>query len=178
MSRTLSLHLNILHPVNLLPPEILSEIFLLVQGSDAEKFPPPMGNGMLGFNSWMAVSHVCQHWRYCVLQTPLLWRRVVLGTDVKHPGNLGMLYLERSNPCAFEFNLDCSGPNIKEARVQLWLFQRAIQKARHRISGVHITVHCRLAGRRRFESPSNKLYLSFKHSCTCTIRPKDATRDE
>ncbi|KAE9394896.1 hypothetical protein BT96DRAFT_923230 [Gymnopus androsaceus JB14] len=54
------------HSIRILPPEILAYIFIL--GSEDDPILP------------LSVSHVCRFWRSLSINTPPLWRRVVLGS--------------------------------------------------------------------------------------------------
>ncbi|KAI0734310.1 hypothetical protein C8Q72DRAFT_461307 [Fomitopsis betulina] len=65
--------LDAMVPVSrLIPPELLSEIFLHTAGHRADPArPPPLRN-------WIYVTHVCRHWRETALQSTALWSRVVL----------------------------------------------------------------------------------------------------
>ncbi|GAW06500.1 hypothetical protein LENED_008429 [Lentinula edodes] len=54
------------HSIRNLPPELLAYIFVL--GCEDDPMLP------------LSVSHVCSFWRALALSTPVLWRRVVLGS--------------------------------------------------------------------------------------------------
>ncbi|KAJ3546001.1 hypothetical protein NMY22_g2215 [Coprinellus aureogranulatus] len=54
---------NATMPINRLPPEILSQVFLDVQKEEAR----------VEAASWVAVTHVCRHWRDIALRCTTLW---------------------------------------------------------------------------------------------------------
>ncbi|KAF9077526.1 hypothetical protein BDP27DRAFT_1253488 [Rhodocollybia butyracea] len=54
------------HSIRNLPPELLAYIF--VMGSEDDPILP------------LTITHICRFWRVLALNTPLLWRRVVLGS--------------------------------------------------------------------------------------------------
>ena len=85
-----------------MPLEIFETVFGLVRGEenddsfflrlpqDHEWTPKPL--------SWIAISHVCQHWRECALGIKRLWRVIQIGEQTKYPGALATNFLERSKP--------------------------------------------------------------------------------
>ncbi|KAF9564545.1 hypothetical protein CPC08DRAFT_748386 [Agrocybe pediades] len=140
ISQAFAFRLNSTSPVNRLPPELLSRIFSFLQGHSGLQFPPPVREDMFGFNSWINVTKVCHYWRSCAIHNPPLWRRAVLGSDTNYPGRLGMLYLERSNPCNFEFTLDATNSYCSSPREDLQIFYSAVAKARKRVTGIHLSL--------------------------------------
>ena len=65
--------LNTLVPMSTLPAEILADIFQIVVQTDrlrAVGTSPPY--------AWVAITHVCTHWREVALSTPTLWNYIVL----------------------------------------------------------------------------------------------------
>ncbi|KAI0315934.1 hypothetical protein OF83DRAFT_1265503 [Amylostereum chailletii] len=74
--------LNALTPIHRLPPEILAKIFSHI-GSFHRPSPPRLG--------WIAVTHVCRHWRHAALAHPSLWAE-----DVCSPLHWTARNLERS----------------------------------------------------------------------------------
>ncbi|KAF4616467.1 hypothetical protein D9613_008467 [Agrocybe pediades] len=140
ISQAFAFRLNSTSSINKLPPELLSRIFSFLQGHRGLQFPPPMREDMVGFNTWINVTKVCHYWRSCAIHNPPLWRRAVLGSDIKYPGRLGMLYLERSNPCNFEFTLDATNSYCSSPREDLQMFYDAVAKARKRVTGIHLSL--------------------------------------
>ncbi|TFK28097.1 hypothetical protein FA15DRAFT_86578 [Coprinopsis marcescibilis] len=53
-------------PIHVLPPELLSEIF--IYALPAERFPSPSPSA-----APLSLTHVCRHWRQVGLATPTLW---------------------------------------------------------------------------------------------------------
>ncbi|OBZ73733.1 hypothetical protein A0H81_06123 [Grifola frondosa] len=71
--------LNTFAPIARLPPELLSEIFVVcaiqyfeLQERDIYYYGAPH------YYSWIKVSHVCRHWRTVALNAPRLWCRIAL----------------------------------------------------------------------------------------------------
>lgn len=75
-------------PVAVIPPEVLAETFAYLPGA----WHQPMDF------EWLAVTHVCHHWREVALNTPRLWTRINLHK------NLDILqeYLARSKQAPLE----------------------------------------------------------------------------
>ncbi|TCD68945.1 hypothetical protein EIP91_009335 [Steccherinum ochraceum] len=75
---------NTLVPINRLPPEILAEVFRLCTRI-LDIFIPPSREWFDEFKNdrfiypWIALTHVCHHWRYTALATPDLWGTIHLG---------------------------------------------------------------------------------------------------
>ncbi|KDQ51397.1 hypothetical protein JAAARDRAFT_41247 [Jaapia argillacea MUCL 33604] len=61
---------NSLVPVSRLPPEVLANIFVQ-HASQTGLSSPPISSGCSV--DWIAVTHVCRHWREVALATPRLW---------------------------------------------------------------------------------------------------------
>ncbi|KAI0038839.1 hypothetical protein FA95DRAFT_1613060 [Auriscalpium vulgare] len=61
---------NSSRPVSRLPPEIFTHIFAYRAELDISDRPVPLNN------SWIAVTHVCQHWRNIAVGCPSLWTNV------------------------------------------------------------------------------------------------------
>ena len=65
--------LNTLVPISTLPSELLADIFQIVVQANRDALvstSPPY--------AWVAVTHVCTHWRAVALGTPTLWSDIVL----------------------------------------------------------------------------------------------------
>ncbi|KAI0630510.1 hypothetical protein C8Q77DRAFT_1133456 [Trametes polyzona] len=69
--------INRMSPTACLPPEILSEIFVLI-ATDHYEWRKENHYGSAHAYKWIALTHVCRHWRDVALNTPRLWSRVVL----------------------------------------------------------------------------------------------------
>lgn len=79
---------NELSPTSVLPPEILSRIFVLARDwSVRVEFNNPA--------SWICVGHVCRHWREVALGCPSLW-----SVPVFNRPNLAQEMLQRSKTAA------------------------------------------------------------------------------
>ncbi|KZT65072.1 hypothetical protein DAEQUDRAFT_559354 [Daedalea quercina L-15889] len=65
---TLKTQLNTICPISVLPPEVLSEVFLHRAADWRVKKPyiPVV-------HDWLPLSHVCKHWRSVALGCPALW---------------------------------------------------------------------------------------------------------
>ncbi|KAK7051255.1 hypothetical protein VNI00_004755 [Paramarasmius palmivorus] len=84
-------------PINRLPNELLSAIFMYQTGP----FSPVLnlrvdGSTQIG---WIALTHVCRHWRNVALDTPGLWT----SPDFSHPA-LGLEMLKRSKEAPLTIN--------------------------------------------------------------------------
>jgi len=97
-------------PLDQLPPELVSEIFLLCQAKDPSSKKP----------SWMeiTVSHVCQHWRRRALSTPRLWSTINARCTVTTPNRIEA-YLARSKSALLDITIwirgshyDKNGPEL------------------------------------------------------------------
>lgn len=65
-------------PVSRLPPEVLTKIFIMHR--DFAKYP---GGAKLGHpRYWIAISHVCRHWRTVALNYPTLWTYIDFNFDL------------------------------------------------------------------------------------------------
>ncbi|KAI0310973.1 hypothetical protein OF83DRAFT_1045166, partial [Amylostereum chailletii] len=89
---------NLHSPISQLPPEIMRQIFATVASTDLpehrhleERFTNHLLPGRLG---WVALSHVCHHWRCMLLDMPSLWAAHVCA----FPTALDV-FLERSQMC-------------------------------------------------------------------------------
>ncbi|KAI0343272.1 hypothetical protein BDW22DRAFT_1261658 [Trametopsis cervina] len=70
MTRKLRYARNAFAPVNRLPPELLSTIFLYLHDHDAGTF------SSTSIRSWYKVTHVCQFWRHVALGCSILWTQL------------------------------------------------------------------------------------------------------
>jgi hypothetical protein len=74
VATTLKIHQNAFRPINMLPPEILVEIF-------HEVYPlptnfPPSSRDYPHTDDLVKISHVCSHWRQTALACPSLWSTI------------------------------------------------------------------------------------------------------
>ncbi|KAF9555232.1 hypothetical protein CPC08DRAFT_712208 [Agrocybe pediades] len=144
ISNILGSRANHAQSVNQLPVELLSSIFSMVQSDVADSFPPPPPDQLVSAHSWLKVTRVCRYWRECALNTPYLWRRLVIGKDVRCPGALGTAYIERSSPCTLEITLDTSSTYFSEGSESpnadpIHLYQ-AIREAQERVGALHLAL--------------------------------------
>ncbi|KDR66974.1 hypothetical protein GALMADRAFT_1131969 [Galerina marginata CBS 339.88] len=86
--------------VNLLPDEILGEIFMQVQGEYANTSfrLPPEEPDLTGANEWIKVGHVCQKWRRTAQNTKALWSRIILGPSLPSPATMATHFFHQSHP--------------------------------------------------------------------------------
>jgi hypothetical protein len=95
-------HDSLLSPVRRLPPELLSEIFMLL----------PTPSEVLGPTDWDAtfiLGAVCSHWRKLALSTPRLWCTIYVNLDRGNPeskADMVRTWLERSGQCPLSFGLE------------------------------------------------------------------------
>jgi hypothetical protein len=91
VATTLKVHQNASRPINMLPPEILVEIF-------HEVYPlltrfPPSTEDYPWQDDLVKISHVCSHWRQTALACPSLWSAIhVSGSRARH----APVFLKRS----------------------------------------------------------------------------------
>ena len=74
VATTLKIHQNAFRPINMLPPEILVEIFHEVYPLPAN-FPPSIYD-YPHTDDLVKISHVCSHWRQTALACPSLWSTI------------------------------------------------------------------------------------------------------
>ncbi|KAG8724831.1 hypothetical protein FRC09_013531 [Ceratobasidium sp. 395] len=80
-------------PINILPPETLTQIFMLSVSNCREhhrSFP-------------YAFANTCVYWRQLALDTPYFWTHVDIGPDI--PGQLSQLMLERAKTNPLHFHM-------------------------------------------------------------------------
>ncbi len=76
-------------PVSLLPTEVLSEIFIMVQTELEHQFSNSCGmkrpwkdvehcKARAHMSHWLFMAHICRFWREVVLDTPRLWTQVIV----------------------------------------------------------------------------------------------------
>ncbi|KAJ3546002.1 hypothetical protein NMY22_g2214 [Coprinellus aureogranulatus] len=105
---------NATAPINRLPPEILSHIFLDVQKQEDS----------VETVCWVAVTHVCNHWRNVALKCTALWSHLAF----PHPDFTElMLSRSASAPLHVEVNEDVFDP---------W-FEDVLQKALSQVERIH-----------------------------------------
>ena len=104
-------------PVNALPNELLSSIFVL--GSEAEELGgndagdeeeaeegASEGEDRRRLPFKVLVSHVCRRWRRVAVETPMLW--TFLDFAEGPPFDKSQTWLERSKRCPLDIELDCT----------------------------------------------------------------------
>ena len=104
-------------PVNALPNELLSSIFVL--GSEAEELgsndaddeeeddeDASEGGDERRLPFKVLVSHVCRRWRMVAVATPMLW--TFLDFAEGPPFDKSQTWLERSKGCPLDIELDCT----------------------------------------------------------------------
>ncbi|KAJ2921808.1 hypothetical protein H1R20_g15288, partial [Candolleomyces eurysporus] len=90
--RALKTHRNLVADTSLLPPEILSNIFIALRRIVA--------NGYSYRSSWVRVTHVCRHWRAVALDCPALWSDLLF---VNPKGTEVMLQRAKNAPLTVKF---------------------------------------------------------------------------
>ena len=91
VATTLKIHQNAFRPINMLPPEILVEIFHEVYPLPTD-FPPSIY--AYPFPDYLVkISHVCSHWRQTALACPSLWSAIHVS---KWRSQHTMTFLQRS----------------------------------------------------------------------------------
>ncbi|KDR65857.1 hypothetical protein GALMADRAFT_162350 [Galerina marginata CBS 339.88] len=91
---------NALLHVNRIPVELLALIFELTQDLKSPCFPPETNDEIRDSNSWLTVTHVCQHWRRIVISVPSLWQNIFLGLETKHQDELRDMFASRTGTIA------------------------------------------------------------------------------
>ena len=103
IGRALHWKRNSFIPINALPLELLSDIFLYLQASSLAVFNP------IYFREWCSVLHVCQHWRSVAHSCPLLWKKV----DVSAHPELVEELLRRSRNAGLELKMTLSRTSLR-----------------------------------------------------------------
>jgi hypothetical protein len=103
LTRSLSRY-KALTPISTLPPELLSRIFRLHARED-----PPLSPGLHRLG-WIAVTHVCRHWRQVALKDPLSWSRI-MGFSPSAEWVAEMLVRAQNTPLAIDLE-DKRNPGI------------------------------------------------------------------
>ncbi|KAG7090386.1 hypothetical protein E1B28_009505 [Marasmius oreades] len=100
---------NSLQPINRLPPELLSQIFLETK-QNLPSFLPLVKGGIRSFenHSWLSLTHVCRHWRGIVASSPPLWGTI----DNLRGGVDPELSLKRSRRALLDVFLSITGPEF------------------------------------------------------------------
>ncbi|TCD70155.1 hypothetical protein EIP91_004625 [Steccherinum ochraceum] len=75
----LKIHLNALLPISRLPNEILAEMFLHYKAAMRLHHRRPGARAGADALAWLAITHVCHHWRGLALDTPELWTSFSVG---------------------------------------------------------------------------------------------------
>ncbi|KAI0718112.1 hypothetical protein C8Q72DRAFT_153898 [Fomitopsis betulina] len=105
--RAINTEMNALAPISILPPELLSNIFLDVAGrgsADPALWDPE------AVDYWIHVTHVCTSWREVALQCTLLWSYL----DLPIPSRILEELLARSRDAPLSIKLRFS--HLEEAR--------------------------------------------------------------
>uniref|UniRef100_A0A0W0EX32 Uncharacterized protein n=1 Tax=Moniliophthora roreri TaxID=221103 RepID=A0A0W0EX32_MONRR len=107
---------NSLQPVNRLPPELLSDIFLLSK-QHLPSFLPLVRGGIRFFDnhSWLAILHVCRLWRGVAARCPALWGTI----DNLRGGVNPQVCLKRSRGAPVDVFLSITGPEFKPIQPEL-----------------------------------------------------------
>ncbi|KAH9936281.1 uncharacterized protein B0H18DRAFT_319055 [Fomitopsis serialis] len=98
--------LNTFAPISVLPPEVLSEVFMRMAGPSSYSLPPPWSNSPYG---WICISHVCRHWRNVALGCPALWGKLAVTTQHEWTKEL----LERSKKAPLYVTVDFRTPHAR-----------------------------------------------------------------
>ncbi|KAH9936655.1 uncharacterized protein B0H18DRAFT_1206903 [Fomitopsis serialis] len=88
--------LNTFAPISVLPPEVLSEVFMRTAGPYASLSWSTRPYG------WIRISHVCRHWRNVALGCPALWGKLAVTTQHEWTEEL----LERSKKAPLYVTID------------------------------------------------------------------------
>ncbi|TFK68641.1 hypothetical protein BDN72DRAFT_841533 [Pluteus cervinus] len=111
--RVLKVSRNALAPVNFLPPEITSRIFLLVRdfvlGDAPEQYAPQKPVG------WLPITQVSQQWRQVAIGYATLWSELPWRNE-----KLSQLFLSRARGCPLTLSMDLT-------KSYLPLFRSALQ---------------------------------------------------
>ncbi|KAJ3510852.1 hypothetical protein NLJ89_g4438 [Agrocybe chaxingu] len=106
ITRTNQGHFENLRTNARLPPEILGEIFRLLQVENATqsfRLPLELPMNLRNANAWIVVCHVCQHWRMVARKNKSLWRRITLSNLLSSPADLARTFFNLSDPLPVEF---------------------------------------------------------------------------
>ena len=108
---------TMLVPINCLPSELLSYIFIIsIHTSRANRLHRERGKRLIDFVN--IISSVSTYWRYVSLGTPLLWADIVL---TRPEGlNHAALWLERSSSCPFNL-FSCPPDRFPLNRTYPWV---------------------------------------------------------
>ncbi|TFY70957.1 hypothetical protein EVG20_g2040 [Dentipellis fragilis] len=91
-------------PIQTLPVELLSRIFLLGYSDGVDPARPFKRKAIEGLNFEVIISHVCSHWRGVALRTPGLWTSL----RMRKPSHLerGKEFVKRSRYCLLDVMFD------------------------------------------------------------------------
>ncbi|KDQ19247.1 hypothetical protein BOTBODRAFT_433632 [Botryobasidium botryosum FD-172 SS1] len=95
-------------PINRLPPECISQIFIMGSIPEPEDKDDPDADDPrepLGKPFYLTVYRVCHRWREIALNTPQLWISIRFSDSA--PFEFSELMLERSRGCPLYIHLDC-----------------------------------------------------------------------
>ncbi|KZP28627.1 hypothetical protein FIBSPDRAFT_245318 [Athelia psychrophila] len=114
-----------LSPIQLIPTEILIEIFSYLKPGVRDLNTTPAQGGSL------LPTHVCQQWRQVALSTPTLWNHISACVDASQRNTRLMLecveaWLTRTRDCPLSINIRCQltgSPDIWNALLDLLLPQ-------------------------------------------------------
>lgn len=118
--------------ISRIPDDILYEIFVLLAWEGWEDDSPVNKPSLTGQNKWLAVCHVCAHWRHLALASPRLWS--VITIDRSCDPRMLHAFLERSqdHPLRVSFQ----GPIPDEDTVTHSIFAsmaRLLNNSAHRL---------------------------------------------
>jgi hypothetical protein len=94
--RSLKSYLNTLAPISRLPPETLSMIFAKCAAQNKQAFT--CGRSI----PWIAITHICRHWRSVALECPRIWANLVFAS---HKMTSEMLRRSKSGPIVIKATL-------------------------------------------------------------------------
>ncbi|KAA1469951.1 hypothetical protein DENSPDRAFT_879340 [Dentipellis sp. KUC8613] len=91
-------------PIQTLPVELLSRVFLLGYSDGVDPARPFKRKTIEGLNFEVIVSHVCRHWRAVAVKTPGLWTSL----RMRKPSHLdrGREFVKRSRYCLLDVMID------------------------------------------------------------------------
>ena len=95
-------------PINWLPPELLTQIFVAFAASDVEEtqYPP------------VILSHICMKWRVIALSTPDLWSRIILRGS--KGAEMTQAFLSRSGDALLEVDFAPLPESLPRALAECW----------------------------------------------------------
>ncbi|KIK67138.1 hypothetical protein GYMLUDRAFT_37181 [Collybiopsis luxurians FD-317 M1] len=118
---------NLLSPINTLPVELLSEIFLTGQVEECfqnDEFDSDSeDNGSVDLPFEMRMSQVCSSWRFVAINTGQLWSDIFVGAG--YSTTIASIYLKRSGECPLDVYLQNCPDTPTTNRVLEAIFQHS-----------------------------------------------------